>query len=1076
MKPKFIFTRKALIGRITIGAPVFFGFAISISGLGSSQAGDILRGGGSTTSAPTAGASSTTGVTTPADTSQARANAQDALARTTTAINAVRAMQDAARAAAQAGPDNLGPNLPTVPNGLGSGALQVAPGAGTDPSLWQGAELPTQTQTANGLVNVGIRQTAQQALLQWQTFNVGKQTTLTFDQSAAGANANQWIAFNQINDPTGNPSQILGQIKAQGQIYIINPNGVIFGGSSQVDVNTLTVSSLPINSNLIQRGLLNNPDSQFLFSGLNLPGGTNGTPAFIPTPPPASTGIYGDVTIQAGAKISTPVSADGNGGRVLLVGPNVSNSGSILTPNGQTILAAGLQVGLAAHNSSDPSLRGLDVFVGQVGAYGGSSSNTGIISSPRGSISIAGKNITQNGALTATTSVSLNGRIDISAHYDATQNPGSGSSGIAVSPFLLRKSGTVSLGDGSVIEILPEYSSKETSIGTQLALRSQINLEGLNIYLGKNSTLLAPNALVRIATGEWIFQSPVTRFIQSAGQVYLDQNALINVAGSIDVPVSVAQNIISVDLRGAELANSPLQRTGPLRGQSVQVDIRDVGVYQQSMWIGTPLADIAGFANLIQRGVGQLTTAGGSVTISAGQSTVVQQNAKVDVSGGSIAYQEAVVRTTQLVSQGRLIDISQARPDIIYEGIFDGSFDASNFKFGTTEIYSSALVPGGGRLEQGYLQGSAGGTLTLTTPAAALDGVFLGKTFTGGFQRATPPDPSSLILNFTSIDRSYAGLPIFAPTPPAITFQAANPHAPADPFQTDASGNPNQLRADRIADVYLSPDLLNQSGFTNFSLNNPDGSITLPENTTLSTLSRGNLTFTASNITINGSIIAPGASLNFNSANISLSTINFLNNNNVSESPPAVADRGQFVLGNGAVISTAGLLVDDRPAAANSGSEPLFLNGGSVSIQAFDTTLRTGGTIDVSGGARADVRGRISYGSGGSLTLAGGQDINISSVIGGSLNLGANLLGHSGTSAGSLSITALAIQIGGGTPDPSVLLLGTEFFNQGGFGTFDLSGLGLADGTAGLLITEGTHIRPIVSTRLATALNDQPLR
>jgi len=44
-------------------------------------------------------------------------------------------------------------------------------------------------------------------------------------------------------------------------------------------------SSLPINYNLIQQGLLNNPDSQFLFSALPQAAGTHGTPAFDPIPP-----------------------------------------------------------------------------------------------------------------------------------------------------------------------------------------------------------------------------------------------------------------------------------------------------------------------------------------------------------------------------------------------------------------------------------------------------------------------------------------------------------------------------------------------------------------------------------------------------------------------------------------------------------------------------------------------------------------------------------------------------------------------------------------------------------------------
>ena len=158
--------------------------------------------------------------------------------------------------------------------------LQVAPGVprtfanptGENPERWEGANLPTQT-TGDGQTTVTITQTAQQAILNWETFNIGMQTRLTFDQTAGGANATQWIAFNMVRDPSGNPSQILGSLDAIGQVYIINQNGILFGGSSQVNLHSLVASALPINTNLIERGLLNNPDHQFLFSALAIPAG-----------------------------------------------------------------------------------------------------------------------------------------------------------------------------------------------------------------------------------------------------------------------------------------------------------------------------------------------------------------------------------------------------------------------------------------------------------------------------------------------------------------------------------------------------------------------------------------------------------------------------------------------------------------------------------------------------------------------------------------------------------------------------------------------------------------------------------
>jgi len=439
------------------------------SGSGSNlvSAGDILRGGAGPSQAPreVRGQQATM-----AEQATARANAKDSLARTSRAIAAARALQSSAREAAQRNqarnlgldPNHPGQQLPDVPDGLAVGGLEVAPGATPGSTLWSGAEGPVQSGAGSSR-NVRIKQTQQTALLNWRTFNVGRNTTLTFDQSAGGSNSGRWIAFNKVNDPTGRPSQILGKINAEGQVYVINGNGIIFGGTSQVNTHTLVASSLPINDNLISRGLLNNPDAQFLMSGLNVPAGSNGTPAFNPAPSNLAGGRWGDVTVQAGAQLTSPANASNVGGRMALIGANVNNAGTISTPSGQTILAAGLQVGMAAHPTGDPSLRGLDVYVGAVaapglGAYAGSVVNGGIIDAPGGNAYLTGKSITHRGAILSSTSVALNGRVDIDASYDAASNtayrPTLRPSDV---PFLFQKTGSIELAAGSVIQILPEY-------------------------------------------------------------------------------------------------------------------------------------------------------------------------------------------------------------------------------------------------------------------------------------------------------------------------------------------------------------------------------------------------------------------------------------------------------------------------------------------------------------------------------------------------------------------------------------------------------------------------------------------
>ncbi len=185
-------------------------------------------------------------------------------------------------------PNHPGQLLPNVPNGLNIGGLVpdsglARAGAANPVSTWVNANTPTQT-TGNGQTVVAIDQTAPQAMLNWSTFNVGRNTIVDFNQQS---NAN-WVALNKINDSSGVPSQILGQIRADGQIYLINRNGIIFGGSSQVNVGTLVASALPINDALVNAGtLFSNLDAQFTFSAYSQPGGSSGPTA--PFNPDATT-------------------------------------------------------------------------------------------------------------------------------------------------------------------------------------------------------------------------------------------------------------------------------------------------------------------------------------------------------------------------------------------------------------------------------------------------------------------------------------------------------------------------------------------------------------------------------------------------------------------------------------------------------------------------------------------------------------------------------------------------------------------------------------------------------------------
>ncbi len=182
-----------------------------------------------------------------------------------------------------------------------------------------------------------------------------------------------------------------------------------------------------------------------------------------------------------------------------------------------------------------------------------------------------------------------------------------------------------------------------------------------------------------------------------------------------------------------------MQRDGLLRGPTLNIDTRLYGQYNGQTWVGTPLGDVSGYVALIERSIGELTTPGGTVRLSAGGSIVLQQGAKIDVSGGFINYQAGLVPVTRVISDGFVYTLDQATPDRIYSGIYDGTFTVTSLAYGLSQTYSHPLSLPGTRWEDRYTQGVRGGSISLTAPSMALDGQLLGQTISGERQRVAPP-------------------------------------------------------------------------------------------------------------------------------------------------------------------------------------------------------------------------------------------------------------------------------------------------------------------------------------------------
>src|SRR6185369_4486051 len=115
-----------------------------------------------------------------------------------------------------------------------------------------------------------------------------------------------------------------------------------------------------------------------------------------------------------------------------------------------------------------------------------------------------------------------------------------------------------------------------------------------------------------------------------------------------------------------------------------------------------------------------------------------------------------------------------------------------------------------------------------------------------------------------------------------------------------------------------------------------------------------------------------------------------------------------FTLGSTASLSVAGLIIDDRLATMTPDTVPVVTTGGSITINSYNTTLKSGSSLDVSGGVEVSASDKPS--------------------LGGHLLLGATLRGYAGSQqGGSLSILAPLIQVGGKPAQRDTLTLQPAF-------------------------------------------------
>ncbi len=214
----------------------------------------------------------------------------------------------------------------------------------------------------NGTLST-VNQTSQKAVINWQSFSIAAHETLNFVQPGRDS-----IALNRILGQDA--SQILGSLSANGQVFILNPNGVLFGKGAQVNVGGLVASTLNLTNEDFMAG-------RYAFSGTNSGQAEN----------------QGNIAVP-------------HGGYVALIAPRVVNGGAIVAPNGRVELAAGEKISLVIEGGT---LAHLSI---DQGAFKAQIDNGGIIQATGGKVHLTAQAydqltqavINHTGVIEATTS------------------------------------------------------------------------------------------------------------------------------------------------------------------------------------------------------------------------------------------------------------------------------------------------------------------------------------------------------------------------------------------------------------------------------------------------------------------------------------------------------------------------------------------------------------------------------------------------------------------------------------------------------------------------------------------------
>ncbi|EGD08295.1 filamentous hemagglutinin family N-terminal domain, partial [Xanthomonas vesicatoria ATCC 35937] len=830
-------------------------------------------------------------------------------------------------------------------------------------------QLPTGGSIAGGLGTIQapsgatqvITQTSNRMALTWSSFDIGSAATVRFDQPSTNA-----AVLNLIGGSSA--SQIFGNLSSNGQVFLINSRGVLFGNTAQVNVGGLVASSLGttaadfMNENdALDAGgatarVSNSGTITAAAGSVNLIGGQVVNDGTI-------TATAGNITL-AGADRAT-LSFESGGFGVVITRALQSQLATLAVQNTGSLIAPGNTISLQASAAS--------------GVFNQLINNSGIISAA--SLSSAGSD--------GNVSLIANGATGTSIGGSGSINVDTGSIGYSAGAGGIEQTGVLTAGDLGA------------TAGGNLLLTGSNQIAGIRATVGGNLSVTNARSLGQT---DALDVDGTSTFALGSNALTLD-NAGNDFTGAVNITAGATRIDDGNALTLGALSTSDL--TANSRG----------ALHLGSGRVGGTLAATSNNGAISQSAVSGLTVTGtsnlqagtGGITLATGSNDFQQT---VTLTGGATSIADSNALTLGTLSTGNLTVSSNGDLNL-GRGTVGGVLTATSSGGSITQTDvlnvtgTGTINAGGGAIALGNDSNNFSGALTLTGSGITVhdrDNLSVAALTSGADSAVDLFSNATLQLSGFAIDTGTASLRL-----------ASNGGA----LSTAGSvrGGSVSLRArDGITIAHdVTADALNMTT-GNAAVNQTAGSVVVATTTTANTGS-GAVTLTGAGNNFSGVF-------NLSAGNVQLNDVDGMSLGTVNSGALTVNSNGALSLGRGTIngaltansgggaISQTNALTVTGASTLNAGSGTIMLDSAGNDFQA--AVSLTGNGITLRDANALSLAALTTTGNGATQVLAGGTLTLPTQVIDtGTGDLSLTSLGGALTTAGTLTGNNVALRASG---------------------------------------------------------------